>query len=269
MEILFQSAKQALSKTWIYISIISAIVTILGIIRYDELFASYICRILFVGAIFLLVYAIAILKCYFQNGVTVSLGNSRSVCVEFGDLFSKQGIIIVPFNRYFDTIVNNKDILFDNSIAAQFIKHTFSGNLGELDNQIAEITEAVKLEKTVEKPGKKKAYPIGTVVKVQNGANYYCVALTDVDEHFKSVCDIEMLHKSIVEVLKFINREAGGKKVYMPLLGSGFSRLNKDKQVILEYLISILKASDIPIQSELHIVLRKEEREKFDLTKFT
>lgn len=77
-----------------------------------------------------------------------------------------------------------------------------------------------------------------------------------------------MLHKTIVELLKFINQEANGQEVYMPLLGAGFSRLNKEKQVILKYLISILKTANFPIQSKLHIVLREAERGTVDLVKY-
>lgn len=265
---LYQSAKQALSKTGIYLGLFSAIITIIGIIGYENIIDNLLYRFILVVAIFIVAYIPALIVCYICSNVSIQLGNDRIVDIEYGDLFSKQGVIVVPFNRFFDTVVND-DILNERSIAAQFIKNCFAGNLDELDRQISLSLNNVAPDHSTTKPGKSLAYPIGTVAKVQKDANYYfCVAQTDVDSNFKSVCDIEMLHKTMFEILKFVNKEANGRNVYMPLLGAGFSRLNKQKQVILEYLVSILKVADIPIQSKLHIVLREAERESIDLSKY-
>jgi hypothetical protein len=153
-------------------------------------------------------------------------------------------------------------------MVGHFIKKCFAGNTKELDRIIATQTSGIPIVKTVDKPGKKDAYPIGTVVKVQEGENvYFCVAQTDVDEEHKSKCSVEMLHKAVIAVLNFVNREANERDVYMPLLGSGFSRIDKSKQVNLEYLISIVKMAELPIKGRLHIVLLEKDREFFDLIK--
>lgn len=264
---LYQSAKHAFSKTYIYLSLFSAVITIIGIIGFENIIENLWYRIISVVVLFKVSYIIALIVCYFRSNVSIKLGNDRILVVEYDYLFSKQGVVVIPFNRFFDTVVNDK-ILNEHSVAGQFIKNCFAGNLEELDKQISLALNNVEPDYTRSKPGKENAYPIGTVVKVQKGANhYFCVAQTDVDSDFKSMCDIEMLHKTMMEILKFINKEANGRKVYMPLLGAGFSRLNKQKQVILEYLVSILKTADIPLQSELHIVLREAEREFIDLAK--
>ncbi len=268
MRRLYHSAKQALSKTSIYLSLFSAVITIIGIIGYEKMIDKLLYRIILVVVIFITSYILALIVCYFCSNVSIKLGNDRIVVVEYDDLFSKQGVVVIPFNRFFDTVVND-EILNEQSVVGQFIKNCFAGNLDELDRQISLSLNNVAYDHTIDKPGKKFAYPIGTVVKVQKGANYYfCVAQTDVDSALKSECDIEMLHKTVVEILKFVDKEANGQNVYMPLLGAGFSRLNKEKQVILEYVVSILKTADIPFQSKLHIVLREAERGTIDLAKY-
>ena len=264
-----QSAKQALSKTGIYLGLFSVVLSIIGIIGYEDLIGDYVYRFICAVGIFLLAYIVALFKCYLCNSVSVQLGGNKIVVIGYGDFFSKQGVIVIPFNRFFDTEVN-EDILSQRSMAGLFIKNAFPGNVLDLDRQISSSIKDIvpDTHHNITKPGKRLAYPIGTVAKVQKGANdYFCVALTDVDANNKSICDIEMLHKTMIELLGFIDREANGQDVYMPVLGSGFSRLNKDKQVILEYLISILKTTNIPIQSKLHIVLRETDRESINLTK--
>ena len=110
MKRICQSAKQAFSKTGIYLGSFSVIVTIVGIIGFESIFFNYIHRFICVIVILVVAYIVALLKCYFCNKVTVQLGNNRIVYIEYGDLFSKQGVIVIPFNRFFDTIVND-DIL--------------------------------------------------------------------------------------------------------------------------------------------------------------
>jgi len=267
MERLIQSAKQAFSKTGIYLGLFAAITTIIGIVGFDKISINYLHRTMVVASVFATSYFVAFIKCYFYNKVHIPLGNNRSVTIEYGDLFSKQGVIIIPFNRFFDTVVND-GIINSTSVAGQFVKAKFAGNLDELDAQIAKTTNGIAHCYEVKKQGKKLAYPIGTVAKVQKDENqYYCIAQTDVDEEEKSKSDIEKLHTSIMSVLKFANKEANGREIYLPVLGSGFSRLNKDKQIILEYLISTLKTMDIPIQSNLHIMIWIKDRKLYDLSK--
>ena len=262
-----RSIIQALSKTGIYLGLFSAVVTIIGIVGYESIVESPFMRFIGAMAILLLAFFIALAKCFFRNKVEVQLGNGRIAYIEYGCVFEKTGIIIIPFNRYFDTLVNEK-VVNKNSMVGGFVKYIYPGNLKELDATLSASIGHITHE-TVEKEGKKDSYPIGTIAKIGKGANeYYCLALTDVDiVTNKSICNIEMLNKSLLELLNFINENSNGVDVYMPLLGSGFSRLNRDKQVILELIIATLKASDIPLQSKLHIVLLEAERDLFDLTK--
>jgi len=266
MERIRQSFKQALSQTGLYLILFSSVVTIVGIIGYDNFIDNYVHRILFVASIFAMAYFVAVIRCYFKQSIDIDLDNNRSVCIEYSDLFSKQGVVVIPFNQFFDTIVDGK-ILNETSIAGQLVKNKYAGNLNALDIGIAETTSKLNHIFTSEKEGKKFAYPIGTVAKVQQGANdYYCVALTGVDDDYRPTCDIEKLHIAIIEVLKLIDKEANGKDVYMPVLGSGLSGLNRDKQAILKYLIYTLKASSIPIRTKLHIVLYEGDRKHFNLS---
>jgi len=264
------SAKQAISKTAIYLGLFSAIITIIGIVGYESIIATPFMRFVIAMTILLLAFFIAFLKCFFSNKVEVQLGNSRIAYIEYGHVFEKAGIVVIPFNKYFDTLVNGR-IVNESSMVGRLVKHAYPGNLNELDSAISAslINESYELNEKEKKEGKNKFYPIGTVAKITKGANdYYCLALTKVDRTSnKSVCNIGMLSTALIELLKFINIHSDGADVYMPLLGSGFARLNKEKQTILDFIISILKASDIPFQSKLHIVLLESERELFDLTK--
>ena len=219
----------------------------------------------------MLTYIAALLVCCFRNKASAPLGDSRTAYIKYGNIFAEKGILVIPFNCYFDTFID-PNVLKEDSVAGQLVTDVFRCNYNEIDNKIdSELKKVQITHDRRDKPGKQNAYPIGTVIKIEkNGNEYYCVALTDVGdskENFKSVCDIEKLHIAIVSLLKYMDKDAGVKNVYMPLLGSGFSRINKPKQIILEYLISTFKISNISMQSKLHIVLVEKERKEFDLTK--
>jgi hypothetical protein len=270
MNTIIRSSKQALLKTNIYLGVFSVLITIIGIYDLDKIFpdGDYISRVLCIAGIFVSSYAIALIQCYFARNKKINVGNDRVVSIEYGSIFDKDaGVVVIPFNRYFDTEVN-ETIISQYSLAGQFIKKEFAGNLKRLDALIDLSTGGLPTITRNDKLGKKNAYPIGTIVKIQQrNTDYFLVAQTEVDKDNKSQCDIEMLHTTLLSLLRFINKEANGQDVYIPLLGAGFTRLHIEKQTILEYIIAVIKATEIPFRSRLHIVLLKKDREFLDLTK--
>lgn len=267
-ERIFQSPKHALSKTAIYLGFFSAVVTILGIIGFENIAETVFMRVVIVIGIFIFAFLVACIRClFFYRRVKVPLGGGRIAYIEYGDLFSKKGVIVVPCNRYFDTQINEK-IVNAKPVMGNFVKNAYPGNISQLDNDISKSINGIPTEST-NKEGKNSKYPIGTIANVSKGGNdYYCLALTDVNlDSNNSFCDLDMLYKSLVKLLNFINENAGKKDVFMPVLGAGFSRLGKEKQIILDFIIAVFKASDVKLQSKLHIVLLEEECEFYNLTK--
>ncbi|MCL2049498.1 MAG: DUF6430 domain-containing protein [Defluviitaleaceae bacterium] len=262
---------RALKRTWVYLVLISSIATIIGIVGFEHILEEITERVILVVIIVCVAFLFAFFVEFFKRKININLGNGRLGIIKYGYLFSERnkGVIIVPFNRYFDTLVNGA-VISEKSIAGQFIKEKFAGNSEELNGLIADqLKDATFNTISNKRNGKKDKYDIGKVVKIsKDGNDYFCVATTDVDiESNKSKADIDMLHVSLSILLKTIDEEANGRDVYMPVLGTGFSRLGKDKQTILEYIIAFFRANDDKLKSKLHIILLESECELFDLSK--
>ncbi len=105
-----------------------------------------------------------------RTEVELSLSDKVKAKIFYGDLFKSEGIIVIPVNDYFDTIVDNK-IVSSNTLHGMFIQSVFGGNEAELKRQLKrELDKYEPLEiNSGRKSGNKKSYPLGTVCQVTNG----------------------------------------------------------------------------------------------------
>lgn len=121
--------------------------------------------------IFLLggIYIYQFLSANNLNKINLEIRKEK-VEIEFGDIFEEKGLKVIPFNEYFDTVVNSK-IVSENSLNGKFIKKYFKENIVELDKKIEEELKKSK-KKSIENKertgGKKNKYQIGTTIKLKN-----------------------------------------------------------------------------------------------------
>lgn len=263
--IIFQ---HAFHETKTILGIVSAFLTIICLIDFSEIFPQLWIRVLIVCIIFSSAFLAAVLKILFTRRVEVDLGEGRSAVVEYGDLFDTGEHIVVPVNDAFDTLAD--DILIaKNSVHGQFIKRFYEDNVDELNARIASKLNDVTSSGIYgdDKKGNKIYYPLGTTINIRIGnQNFYLVAVT----HFKGNNvhpDLEGYYISILHLIEYLNSHTSGKDVYLPLIGSGRTRLDKTKQFVLENLLMILKMSKTPMIGKMHIVLYKGDAKEFNLQK--
>ncbi|GHV49083.1 hypothetical protein FACS189499_09840 [Clostridia bacterium] len=261
--------KYTLAQTKIYGTVFSILATILGVGGFDSLLPTISSKVTGVLIFLIFSYIIALLWTVQISKVIISIGNNKNISIEFGDLFDGQSVII-PVNRYFDTLVN-EDVISRNSIAGQFIEKYFPGNVVELNTLIDQKLSTLSPELTTKTLGKNKAYPIGTIVVLNHsGKNFYLIASTDVDLTTNSTCSCndEILGCSIRSLLNSLNHNANMDDVYMPVIGTGLSRMQKDVKTVLEYIISVIKMSEIPWRCHIHIIIRKKDKGNINLLEF-
>lgn len=194
-----------------------------------------------------------------KKHIKLNFNPDLDIIVEQGDLFKKQGIIVIPVNEYFDTIVD-EIIISSTSIHGMFINNLWRDRLTDLQNRID--TELAKQqdkkisddERTGGNPSK---YPIGTCIDIKDGGNTYVLfALTHFDKNQKAYTDSEEYDDVIKNLINHIENIAGARTVYMPVPGTGLSRLKKEPQrTLLHMLERINFIKDFSIVGDLHIVI--------------
>lgn len=110
-------------------------------------------------------------------------GKDLTIGVRVGDLFDGNSDVVVSANRSFDTDMKS-GLISPNSIQGQFAIRFFNSNTDEIDKIIDPQLAELEGEENPTAIGKKKLYPLGTVVKVpSHGRIFYFVAMAELNEN--------------------------------------------------------------------------------------
>ena len=237
------------------------------------------CLILFVT---LLVSFITTAIWYYLNNTVcvIKKGNGRKVFVRYGDFITelKQGTenrrnFIIPSNRCFDTIVDDK-IISSNTIQGQFLKHIYSINLFSpsylsLTIEKALTNKSKEILSDEEKPaGNKIRYPIGTIadIEAQYDIHYFLLGLSEFDRDLTAHISKEDFVIAVQRMIEYCSKHSQGYPVILPLIGSGLSRTNISKNEVLRYLIRALEINKDIINCDFHIVVWEQDKEEISIT---
>ena len=224
-----------------YISLIFALVTAI-LSKYAALFV-----VIIVGIIIIL----ALIERYRPKRISINGGKS-TIVLEYGDILSKKdGIVIIPVDRNYNTTVDNV-VISEGSLHGKFINTVFKDN----ESLVRHISTTLGHE-----PDKTKAFetqPAGRVVQigVQN-TTYYLLALSKLDENYKAQCTNGEYTEAIVGLMNHINTNFNDRVVYMPLIGGGLSNVfgSIDNTESLQILVSLIKLCQTSRVREMHIVI--------------
>lgn len=239
-----------------FLSFIGAISAFVGAFSWLNSYGLIAC-IAFVGAVVLIGTGYALFQMRPSKSIQLLINNSFPLQIEDGDLFAKKGVVIIPVNDYFDTIVDNRIIAAD-TIHGKFIEKFFRGRIQELDNK---IDTALRSEVYTEVPnraeGKMKRYSLGTCAVLNEGENTYILAaLAKFDKNNHASIRLSEYSTIIQKIIEKASITANSRPVYMPLLGSGQGGIQKSAQRILFYIISQIEfCSNVSIPKGLHIVI--------------
>jgi hypothetical protein len=204
-----------------------------------------------------------------KRKVELKIGQKINLIVTFRDIFECDGNIVIPFNEYFDTKVDD-DIISSNTLHGKFIKEVFGGNVDELDQKIEQALSDVNSNYNESRSvGKRRKYPIGTALKIEKGGKYYILfAFTKFDEHNKAYCSNIEYNNGLNALFDFLHKNSQGLPVNLPLIGSGPSGVNLSKQRLLEHLIRIIELNDyLTISGGINICLHNSLKSEINLNR--
>lgn len=210
-------------------------------------------------------FIIIIIACFFyaefmaqkKQKICLELNPDLKVDIEVGDLFTKKGIVVIPVNEYFDTIVDDQ-IIAHNSIHGKFIDTYFKDRLSELDVKIEQALSSIKEKESnpTRSRGKQNKYPLGTCISIRDGENIYVLfAFTHFNETNNAYIDTKEVYNAVVKLMLYLDKIANGKSVFLPVFGTGLSRLKKKPQRMLLYILECIDFMEkITLNGGLHII---------------
>lgn len=213
----------------------------------------------------LLAYLIMLLRANLIDSLTLDI-RGKKVNIQYGDIFKSKGLKLIPFNEYYDTVVDDK-IIAKKSLNGIFIeKHCL--NVSSLDSQISNalISKNGNLNQTRSK-GKNTFYPIGTTIEVDN--EFILAAFTHFDKNDNAYLNKGEYLFFLDNLWEEINIIYAARNINIPLIGSGITRLggNLTMQDHLEQILNSIKFSDIKMAqgSHINIVLHRNVKNEINL----
>lgn len=196
--------------------------------------------IIFLSIILLCVYYACIMSNK-KSAVSFQLNQQFKLTIEKGDLFSKKGIIVIPVNEYFDTHVGD-GIVSPSTVHGMFINRYFADNIAELENQIQRELENKESKEHINRPiGREEKYELGTCINIKlNGNTYVLLALTHFDKDNHAYVDKREFPVILDKLFEHLRPLSVESPVYMPLIGTGLSRLKRPHQRVLNFIVDAI-----------------------------
>ena len=237
-------------KYWEYFFIalaaLSSAVTLLGFIFESDINWKDISLCVKFTILILIIFGCMFYACLMtsrKTKITFKFNPQFILTIEEGDLFDKKGIVVIPVNEYFDTHVGD-GIISPSSIHGKFINSKFKGRIDDLNTLISDGLKNKPCEYNESRQkGNKQKYELGTCIDIREGDNVYVlVALThfDKDNHaYLERKDFPVVFDKLISHLNDISMQVE-KPIYMPLMGTGLSRLKRSPQRVLNFLVDAI-----------------------------
>ncbi|HMS09699.1 MAG TPA: DUF6430 domain-containing protein [Pyrinomonadaceae bacterium] len=172
------------------------------------------------------------------NKIDINVEGSE-VTIKVGDIFSESGLKAIPFNEYFDTIVDNK-IIAESSLNGIFIKEHLGTSVSDLDSYIDNyhFDKGDKLKTNPSRiAGKKLRYQIGTICVYKD---FLLAAFAKFDKDDKAVLSMPEYLEFLINFWDRVNNVYSQTSVTAPIFGSGITRIKGHKTISDEDLLKIM-----------------------------
>ena len=252
-------------------SLFSLLTLFLTFVSWDDMGITSKCsRLLILIAIISVSAIIAVVSLFIQRSALVWEQGTGKIKVIYGDIikicFPKKDkgekIVVIPVNTCFDTIVGD-GVVSAKTIHGQWIKNMNKHGVStaKLDEIIDQGLQPTKVY-TQKTKGKLVRFPLGSVLPIAggNGLTYYLLALSEFDENLNAQCSKEDFVGCIQSLISFYDKNGQGNPAYLPLMGTGLSRVNISQSESLNIIVNMLKLNRDKIHGELDVVVYSKEK---------
>lgn len=263
--------KRVRNKFWFIFSAVSGILSFLLLFGFvPDLYKDYLKIFGYISIGLLIITYLVIL--YWANNLTdieVDIDGSN-VNVKCGDLFAQQGLKVIPFNEYFDTLVDDK-IISNTSLNGIYINKYFANNLQEIDDFIKNNSDQLDIidnQVTRKYGGKSVKFKLSTIFVYDE---FIITAFSKFDENNRANLTMPEYIEFLINFWDRVNRVYAQRTVSVPVFGSGITRIKEHKNISDEELLKIMlwtfKLSEMKFKypAKLTIIIHKEKIKQINL----
>lgn len=220
------------------------------------------------GIMFLVGLAYALARAYPPSSINIKVpGSNTKISVAFDNLFERDGYIAIPANEFFDSEIGEP--VSPQSLHGMVIERYFGGHPAAFDQQVAVELAGVSSVVVERTRGKTAQYPIGTAACVSTTSHkfiLFALCKTDIS-NFKASTTIP----NFVQALECLCTKArvvlGGRKLIVPLAGSGLAGLGLPAEKLLQLILLILanETKKAQFAMEVEVVIHPDKYDDIDL----
>lgn len=232
--------KNVRTKFWFYFSVISGILSF--VLLFNIVPDEYEDCLRYFGyltfGVLIIIYLIIWFRANKLTNINVDIDGSN-VNIKCGDLFLENGLKTIPFNEYFDTVVDDK-IISNKSLNGIFINRFFKDKVNELDSFIVEKsdnTDIIDNQHLRSQGGKSVKFKLSTIFVYDD---FIITAFSKFDEHNRATLTMPEYIEFLINFWDRVNRVYAQKNVSVPVFGSGITRIKEHKNINDEDLLKIM-----------------------------
>ena len=254
-----------------YLEVSSAVFTgISAIFLFVDIPADFKLKIGISIAVFiLLVYIVIWWKANGLQNVSLNIDGS-TVSIKTGDIFSQDGLKVIAFNEYFDTLVDDR-VIAKRSLNGIFIEKYLDISVSQFDQYLSEFPfdENEILDRSVKRRiGKSVRYRLGTIFLYKD---FILTAFSRFDDNNKAYLTMPEYLEFLINFWDSVNRVYAQKSVSTTIFGSGITRIKGHKNISDEELLKIMlwtfRISEMRFKypAKLTIVIHPEKIDQINL----
>lgn len=259
--------KKSLYYSFAIVTGISTIASILGFSLKDlfethEIIKSFLTLII----AFLIIFIIILLMLLVSNhkGFTTII-NGKEITIRNDNIFTAQGLKVIPFNERFDTKVD--DIVISHDSLNGIMIDKYVTDVDDLNNVI-KIAASEKVELSPIKKKNLLIYPLGRIIKYHD---FLMLAMSHFDNQNQAYINANEYESMLTNMWSEIRRVYAGKKIIIPLIGSGITTMTgikeKNNTMLLKCMLCTLKRSRFQPKNGITIVLTDETINNINMVK--
>lgn len=256
----------------------------LAFITWEDIGVDNICcKIIILVVFFGVSIGWATAKMHWKKENVIWSRGAGKIVVRYGDLLKigffegcckgrKERIVVIPVNTNFDMIVESammpNPLVSDQTIHGKWIRmmgSEYGDSVEKLEKDIFSYLDErnVKYVEVEREKGSKRRYDKGTCAVINRGKTYFfLLALSEFNERNNAYCAKNELIEVTRTLTEVINQQGQGYECYVPLMGTGLSRVGLDHKTVLHYIVSTMELYCDEINSELNIVIYDGDRDK-------
>lgn len=199
--------------------------------------------------------------------IILKINNSKAE-VKVGDIFEEEGLKVIAFNEYFDTLVNER-VIASSSLNGQFIINHVD-DIDELNKEIRESNHLSSRKTEINlsrQEGNTQKYQLGSI---HVHKNFLLAAFTKFDENNRAFLTMSDYINCLLNFWNEVDIVYANRSVAIPLLGTGITRVRgydtMSEQEKLELLLWTFKISRIKFTypAKVTVVIHESLQDKIN-----